>query len=163
MKKYSDTLTYKELAEVLCYDPITGVFTHKVSGHRRQAGAVCGRKDSRGYVRIRVLGKEPKAHRLAWLFTHKVWPKAEIDHINGCPSDNRIVNLRDVSVAKNGWNRNKAMRNNKTGLLGVCLYGKKFKAQIQANKKHIVLGTFATAEEAHRSYMEAKLKLHDIS
>lgn len=160
MKKYNTAVSREEVQALLCYDPTTGLFTHRVNGHKRAAGDVTGRLDSKGYVRVRLLGYEFKAHRLAWLLTYGAWPQAEIDHINGCPSDNRIVNLRDVSVAVNGWNRKNAMRNNKTGLLGVCAVGGKFHAQIKAKGVQHFLGVFATAEEAHAAYLAAKAELH---
>jgi hypothetical protein len=160
MKKYNTAVSKEEVQALLCYDPVTGLFTHRVNGHKRKAGEATGRLDNKGYVRIRLLGYELKAHRLAWLLTYGVWPQAEIDHINGCPSDNRIVNLRDVSVAVNGWNRKKAMRNNKTGLLGVTQVNEKFHAQIKACGVQYFLGVFKTAEEAHDAYLEAKKELH---
>jgi hypothetical protein len=160
MKQYNTDVSREEVAALLSYDPQTGLFTHKVNGHKRKAGATTGRLDVKGYVRIRLLGYEFKAHRLAWLLTYGVWPNAEIDHINGCPSDNRIMNLRDVSVAENGWNRKGAMRNNKTGVLGVCEDGDKFHAQIGAKGKRYSLGRFDTVEEAAHAYATAKAEMH---
>ncbi len=162
MKHYNTNVSREEVAALLNYDPQTGLFTHKVDGHKRKAGAVTGRLDNKGYVRIRLLGYEFKAHRLAWLLTYGTWPAAEIDHINGCPSDNRIMNLRDVSVAENGWNRAKAMRNNKSGYLGVSSVGGRFHAQIGVNGAQISLGWFDTAEAAASAYLAAKTRLHTI-
>ena len=162
MKQYNTKVSREEVAALLNYDPQTGVFTHKVNGHKRKAGDVTGRLDNKGYVRIRLLGYEFKAHRLAWLLTYGVWPEAEIDHINGCPSDNRIMNLRDVSVAKNGWNRKGAMRNNRSGYLGVSSIGGRFHAQIGVNGVQQSLGWFSTAEEAAAAYAAAKAELHTL-
>ena len=162
MKQYNTNVSREEVAALLSYDPQTGLFTHKVDGHKRKAGAVTGRLDTKGYVRIRLLGYEFKAHRLAWLLTYGMWPTAEIDHINGCPSDNRIMNLRDVSVAVNGWNRAKAMRNNKTGVLGVCEMNGKFVAQIGVDGKRVRLGAYDTVEAATAAYGKAKAELHII-
>jgi hypothetical protein len=162
MKQYNTKASREEVAALLAYDPQTGLFTHKVNGHKRKAGAVTGRLDTKGYVRIRLLGYEFKAHRLAWLLTYGVWPNAEIDHINGCPSDNRILNIRDVSVAENGWNRKGAMKNSGTGVLGVHAVKGKFHAQIGANKQHHSLGFFDTLEEAEEAYTEAKKQLHTV-
>lgn len=160
MKQYNINVSCAEVAALLNYDPQTGLFTHKVDGHKRKAGTVTGRLDTKGYVRIRLLGYEFKAHRLAWLLTYGTWPAAEIDHINGCPSDNRIINLRDVPVAVNGWNRKKAMKNNKTGILGVCEMGGKFVAQIGVDGKRVRLGAYDTAEAAAEVYAAAKAILH---
>jgi hypothetical protein len=164
MKQYNTRVSREEVAALLNYDPQTGLLTHKVNGHKRKAGDVTGRLDTKGYVRIRLLGYEFKAHRLAWLLTYGVWPVAEIDHINGCPSDNRIMNLRDVSVAENGWNRKGAMRNNTSGYLGVSRSADgRFHAQIGVGGVQQSLGRWGTAEEAAAVYAEAKTKLHKIS
>ena len=160
MKQYNTKATYEEVSALLAYDEFTGLFTHRVAGHKRKMGATAGRLDSKGYVRIRLLGYEFKAHRLAWLLTYDGWPTAEIDHINGCPSDNRISNLRDVSVAENGWNRKGAMQNSKTGVLGVCKLGARFHAQIGAGGSRYSLGVFDTVEEANAAYLAAKEELH---
>lgn len=163
MKQYNTKVSREEVSALLNYDPQTGVFTHKVNGHKRKVGAATGRLDNKGYVRIRLLGYEFKAHRLAWLLTYGTWPAAEIDHINGCPSDNRIMNLRDVSVAENGWNRTKAMRNNKSGYLGVSRSADgRFHAQIGVSGEQRSLGWFSTAEEAAAAYATAKKCLHAI-
>jgi len=163
MKQYNTAVSREEVAALLNYDPQTGLFTHKVNSHKRKAGAATGRLDTKGYVRIRLLGYEFKAHRLAWLLTYGMWPDAEIDHINGCPSDNRILNLRDVSVAQNGWNRTKAMRNNQSGYLGVSRSaGGQFHAQIGVNGEQLSLGWFNTAEEAASAYAAAKTVHHAI-
>lgn len=162
MKQYNTNVSREEVSALLNYDPQTGLFTHKVNGHKRKAGAATGRLDSKGYVRIRLMGYEFKAHRLAWLLTYGTWPAAEIDHINGCPSDNRIINIRDVSVAENGWNRKGAMRNNKTGVLGVCEMDGMFIAQIGVDGRRLRLGAFDTVEEAAAAYNAAKAIHHTI-
>ena len=164
MKHYKAHISREEVSALLNYDPVTGIFKHKVDGHKRKAGAVAGRLDTKGYVRIRLFGgQEFKAHRLAWLMIYGVWPEAEIDHINGCPSDNRIINLRDVSVAENGWNRKSAMKNNQLGVLGVCLVNGKYYAQIGANGTNHCLGLFDTLEEATEARAAAKQLLHTVA
>ncbi len=45
-----------------------------------------------------------KAHRLAWFYVHGVWPKEQIDHINGDKADNCIANLRLADFSKNQAN-----------------------------------------------------------
>jgi len=162
MKQYSTKVSLQEAAALLRYDPQTGLLTHKVSGHKRSAGAVAGRLDTKGYVRVRLLGHEFKAHRLAWLLTYGAWPLAEIDHINGCPSDNRISNLRDVSAAENGWNRTKPMKNSKTGVLGVCKMHGKFVAQIGVRGRRIRVGAYDSVEAAATAYAAAKARLHAL-
>lgn len=102
------------------------------------------------------------AHRLAWLYTHGVWPEHWIDHRNRVRHDNRISNLRDVDMAHNRHNvGTKPNRNNKTGLLGVVrsANGKRFSSRISyPGKKNLYLGTFDTPEAAHAAFMAAKMK-----
>jgi len=120
-----------------------------------------------GYRCIKVLGRLQLAHRLAWLYVHGVWPDHEIDHLNGIRSDNRLGNLRDVSRTTNSENQRRAtVGNTSTKLLGATLddsvYRRKpFKAQIKVNGRSRHLGMFATAEEAHQAYVDAKRQLHE--
>lgn len=161
MKKYYQSdFTAAQVAEVLAYSPLTGVLTYTRASKRRKVGQLAGRVDTKGYYRVRLFGREFKSHRLAWLLTYGVWPTGEIDHINGVPGDNRLVNLRDVTTAENGQNRTKAMRNSSTGLLGVIPLGKRFVAKIGHRGTQRNLGTFDTPEEAHAAYMAAKSVLH---
>lgn len=142
----------------LKYDANTGEFvwlTGNFSG--RKAG--CRTKD--GYLYIGFRGRSQYAHRLAWLYVHGVWPAAHIDHINGNRSDNRIENLRPATVAENAQNRI-VYRNNKSGLMGVTKRGDTFIAQIQVDGKHLNLGQFSSADDAHQSYLAAKEKFHSF-
>jgi hypothetical protein len=161
-KYYQADFTAEQIGEVLAYSPTTGALTYKRASNRRAVGQLAGRVDTKGYFRVRLFGREFKSHRLAWLLTYGVWPEFEIDHINGLPGDNRLVNLRAVDASGNGQNRKKAMRNNKLGLLGVHRTGSKYTAQICVNKKQTVLGYFDTPEEAHQHYLAAKRALHPL-
>lgn len=65
-----------------------------------------------------VLQVQLCAHRVAWAIYNGAWPAGVIDHINGDPSDNRILNLRDVTQRVN--TRNLSLRSdNKTGISGI--------------------------------------------
>jgi hypothetical protein len=89
------TLTQEMLRKVIHYDPATGQFTWlKIGNTNGFAGKVAGSLDQQGYRRISVYSRFYKAHRLAWLYIHGVWPEPEIDHINRIRDDNRIENLR---------------------------------------------------------------------
>lgn len=39
MKQYNTKVSREEVSALLNYDPQTGVFTHKVNGHKRKVGA----------------------------------------------------------------------------------------------------------------------------
>lgn len=163
MKAYRNELGYAQVAARLSYDPDTGCLTHKCAAPRRALGSPAGRKDTRGYLRVRILGQEAKAHRLAWLLYYGVWPEGELDHINGTPSDNRINNLRCVDVYGNSQNRRVAQRNNKAGLLGVSTTSRGFFAQLKAKSKRIRKGPYKTPEEAHAVYVALKRELHPLN
>lgn len=156
-------LTQSRLKELLRYDPETGEFIRLVgrSGPRARKGAVAGRVDSDGYVKIYVDGLKYKGHRLAFLYTLGRWPHAEADHVNGARADNRWSNLRDASPEQNRVNR-KLNANNTCGLKGVSFYKPtgKWKAQIQRDGRKIGLGYFATADEAAAAYVAASRSLH---
>ena len=154
-------LTQARLHELLSYDPETGVFSWNKRTGRCSAGAIAGCQDDRGYIVLSVDGKRYYAHRLAWLHFTGNFPSESIDHINGCKSDNRIRNLRDVSIQMNLQNLKKAMVSNKsTGILGVRKLRGKYLAQITIEGKETHLGTFNSAEDAHTAYLNAKRKFH---
>lgn len=160
-----NTLTQHRLRELLHYDHETGVFTWLVATNgRRRVGERAGHTNPYGYVRIKVDRVLYSAHRLAWLWMTGAWPTEEqIDHRNGVRSDNRWVNLREVSRSINLQNRRTPNRKNiSTGLLGVSQRnsGQGFQARIRFENKEKRLGTFPTAELAHQAYLAAKRQLH---
>jgi hypothetical protein len=118
---------------------------------------------ARGYLNVKILGKDYKVHRVIWMLHTGDWPKGEIDHINGIKTDNRIVNLRDVDRALNMQNQNRNHKGNNSGFLGVakCSTTKKWRARITVFGKKIALGSYDTAEEASKVYQEYKKKLHN--
>ena len=156
-------ITAERLREVLDYDPATGVFTWKARTSpfsRVNVGDVAGGLKTKGYIRIKLDGRELLAHRLAWLYVNGEWPADQIDHISGIRTDNRIVNLRLATNAENQHNQRKPQADNTTGFLGVSPEYGKFKARIVVDGKNKHLGMFHTPEEAHAAYVDAKRKLH---
>ena len=110
--------------------------------------------------KIKINGKEYKAHRIIWLMVHGKFPIHCITHINENKLDNRISNLSE------GTNRSqtKPSVNNKSGFLGVSWdkEKQKFRSQIFINKKIKYLGLFDTPEQAHDAYLKAKRKIHEF-
>ena len=96
-------LSRELLKEILSYDENTGKFTRLLSKSTYDRGTV-GALNSFGHRQIRVGGKLYQAHRLAWLYHCGDWPSTNIDHINGLPDDNRIVNLRLATPKQNQEN-----------------------------------------------------------
>lgn len=113
-------------------------------------------------MEIGINGHSHLAHRLAWLFVHGHWPEADIDHINGDRSDNRIDNLRCVTRQHNLMNQRRPRSDNTTGYLGVCVDRARgeFQARLQVSGRVKHLGRFDNAEAAHAAYVAAKRRLH---
>lgn len=151
------------MRELLHYEPATGVFTWKVARrHLVKVGDVAGSLTDRGYRSIGIDGKQYRAHRLAWLMVHGVWPEMELDHINGNRDDNRIANLRDVSTGQNARNRTRCRVGTSSGLLGSSLLPSgNWQARITAHGESAYLGVHSTKEAAHAAYLKAKAALHE--
>ncbi len=161
----TDKLTAERVRELLNYDPDTGIFIRRIGAGSYKAGVVAGSnpKHNGGYIKIGIGGKLRWAHRLAWLYMHGEWPKHQIDHIDGNPSNNRIANLRDVPKFINMQNVRKARSDNAVGLLGVhcrARYGQ-YLAAINIRGHRMFLGSYATAAAAHAAYMRAKRRFHE--
>lgn len=143
-----------DLAEVICYDSDTGVFTNRVTRNNcAKAGAVTGCRNGVGYVVIRYRKSLYLAHRLAWLFVHGADPgELDVDHINGNQGDNRISNLRLATRRQNLLNSKRAVTNT-TGVKGV-VRGKrgKFVGRIRTEHGFRQTKSFSTVEEAAVAY-----------
>lgn len=160
MSKNIIPLTAERLRETLHYDPETGVFTRRASRQPRFAAYATGSTAKNGYVLVYVDSVRYYAHRLVWLYLYGAMPVEEIDHINGVRVDNRRCNLRPASRQANAQNQRKPRGATASGFLGVHKTGRTWCARIMANGKRIVLGHFASPEEAHTAYVAAKRRLH---
>ena len=151
-------MTSDELKSILHYDPETGIFT-RISGYGR--GKIAGSKNDEGYIKITIKGKKLAAHRLAWLYMTGSSPDFEIDHINGCTSDNRFINLRPAKHAENCKNR-KLNNNSSTGAKGVSFRkdNGKYRAYINTDGKRQYLGDFECPELAALVASEYRDKYH---
>ena len=150
-------LTANALRDLLAYEPLTGTFLWRVGfSNGIKVGDVAGSKTNQGYLRIRVLGRQYQAHRLAWLHTHGEWPVADIDHIDGDHANNAIANLRDVARGINMQNQRRARSNNTSGFLGVSPNGSGWIARIKIDGRYRYLGTFSAPADAGAAYIEAK-------
>lgn len=156
-------ITAKELRERLRYDPETGIFTwrERAPHQRDPVGAVAGCcAGSTGYVEIMLNQVRYLAHRLAWLYVTGEWPPVEIDHRNTIRADNRFDNLRLTDGFPNQQNVRKPTRRNTTGALGVSRTGRGFRATVRMNGRNQYSTTFDTVDEAYRTYVDMKRRLH---
>ncbi len=140
--------------ELVEYDKETGSFTWKVyRGGKAKAGTPAGSVRADGYIAICIDLYSYKASRLSWLLVTGQDPGVlDIDHINGDVSDNRFCNLRLATEAQNCANRKKRS-DNTSGFKGVYAMGKKWAAQVTAEKQKKHLGVFDTPELAHAAYI----------
>ena len=163
----SKKLTQRYLRKRLNYNPDTGVFIWKSSSkmtkywNTRYANKTAGCLTPNGYIIICIDRNDYLAHRLAFLWVKNLWPKYQIDHIDGNPSNNKWSNLRQATSSQNQFNC-KLYENNKTGFKGVHLdtRSKTYHAQISAYGKRIRIGGFATPNEAHLTLVQIRKNLH---
>jgi hypothetical protein len=154
-------LTAERVRELLSYDPDTGVFLWIKARRAVTVGAVAGSSYGNGYLRIKINDRAHLSHRLAWLYAHGEWPAAQIDHINGIRSDNRLVNLREATPGENQQNV-ASTRSTPSRRLGVTWdkRARKWRARIKINRKETHLGLFETIEGAAQARAKAKAQMH---
>ncbi len=131
-------LTYQDVRRLFNYNENTGVFRYKTrAANCIQIGDIAGGVSSKGYIAINIKWKPYQAHRLAWLYMTKDWPKYDIDHINRIKTDNRFSNLRDIPHFANNLN------NGGKGYYWNVRMGK-WAVQVRINKKQIHIGYYST-------------------
>jgi hypothetical protein len=143
-------LTQKRLKELLRYDPATGIFRWKISNSNRiKIGNITGCITKYGYLEIVIDKKNYKSHRLAFLYMNGYFPENDIDHINRLKTDNRWINLREVSRQCNIRNSNN-YRTNTSGIKGVSWHNpsNKWMSYIYINNKRKNLGYYKSFDNA---------------
>lgn len=157
------SLTHEYITSILDYNPDTGIFTWKIyTNSRAKIGNPAGYiQPGTGYMKLTINNIKYAAHRVAWFYTYKQWPKDMIDHIHGIKHDNRLCNLREATNSQNQRNRG-PNKNNTSGYKGVHLdkQRNKWNAIIEHNKKKYFLGTFDNPEDAAIAYQAAAIRYH---
>lgn len=149
-ERLGENVTQEELKNVLSYDPETGDFVWLISpASHVKIGRLAGRIGANGYRVIKYNRRDYGSHRLAWLYMTGEFPQNQIDHIDGDPLNNRIVNLRDVDRTQNQRNRRRN-RNNKSGITGVSWHKSlgQWQSDTKDNGATIHLGCFKDFFEA---------------
>jgi hypothetical protein len=158
-------VTPERLREILSYDAETGDLIWKHREPKTRGDNIFNAKYA-GKIAFSYIGTEGyrygcinghgrlAAHRVIWAIVHNVWPEF-IDHINGNRSDNRLINLREVTKSQNAQNQ-KCRSDNTSGMMGVnwsAQHGR-WRVRVQVNGRRVHVGMFDTVEKAK----EAKIK-----
>ena len=153
-------LTQERLKEVLEYSPFLGLFWRiKATSKSVKVGNVAGSRRRNGYVEMSIDGRRYYAHRLAFLYMTGSFPKNQVDHIDGDPSNNRWKNLREATGSENMCNRHKIQSNNKSGVTGVNWIARtgKWRSMICINGKQTHLGYFIDKKDAINARRKAEI------
>ena len=152
-------LTAQQLRHLLDYSPETGIFVWRnpnPMANKAPVGSVAGAKDSNGYVKIGIAGKDYRAQRLAWLHYYGEWPKQDVAHRDRRIDNNAISNLYEAPEATVQQGQRSAHVDSLHGFQGVTKRKTGWVARITVNSVDYYLGIFPTAEEAHHAYLTAK-------
>lgn len=172
-------LTFAEISQLLKYDPKTGKLfwlprprsmfpsdsAYKIWTKRYSNKEAFTAKLKNGYLVGTILGDTTyKASHVAWLLSYGRWPSLPTDHINGDRSDNRLINLREVTITENNKNK-RLQKKNISGKNGVS-WNKKYSVwdvSIGYQGKKISIGSFRDLGEAikAREKIEHNFNFHE--
>lgn len=152
------------LSEIFSYDLLSpSCLTWKVTTSRKsKEGCFAGGSYlSKGYSRVRYNNELYLAHRVVWeIHFGKIPEGFYIDHLDGDRGNNRIENLRLVTMSQN--NKNTSKRSGTTSRYkGVCWAKSinKWRAEITCDNMRYNLGCFLCEEEAARAYNKKAIEL----
>lgn len=148
-------ITQDELKRLFTYHPDTGEFVRNIGRKGVAAGSIAGSNSHYGYIHISVNHKMYKAHRLAFLYMTGVWPKDEVDHLDGDRANNSWANLVAKSRKENACNCARR-KDNISGVTGVGFH--KMRNQWRARIKSLHIGWYETKEEAIKAREEHLLQ-----
>ena len=111
------------ICKLFDYSDETGLLTWKVSptGSVKVGSAAGSMNRKGGYLRVRVNGKYRMNHEIALELSGVFVGDNQVDHVNGNRTDNRLCNLRVVTVCENMKNK-RVGKNNTTGVVGVSVH-----------------------------------------
>lgn len=163
---YKELPSVEYLESLLSYNPYTGIILWKErpvtdfknarsckAWHTRYKGKEAEAIHyANGYREIRLPdGRLYKTQRLAWKLHYREEPKSIIDHINGIPSDNRVVNLREATHQDNTRN---SKNTGNSSMKGVSKDGSGYKVQWCIGDNNFYEKGFTSEECAAKRYDE---------
>lgn len=149
------SLSYELVRECFDYNPETGDLIWRARpGARRNwnnqfAGTIAGSSARHGYLKVSIDGGHYQAHRVVWLWNYGSLENLQVDHIDHDRRNNRVSNLRLVTLRENGMNIG-LPKGNKSGVVGVRWRPKasRWHAYITVHQRHIDLGFFEKKSDA---------------
>ena len=147
-------IAYEEACRIFRYDRVSGKLFWKIKPYQNKQcdGEICCIHQSHrnSYYIVRYKKKNYKVHRIIWLMEYGEFPQPPrqfIDHIDGDGLNNRIENLKRVTVEENRRNSKKSSINT-SGYTGVSSFRNKWRTDISIDGKKIYLGLFDNSKEA---------------
>lgn len=146
-----------ELLRDFAYCKSSGLLKWGVNRKGVKKDKIAGHVNTLGYVQIGFKKTLWLAHQLIWLMeTGEV--AQEIDHIDGNPTNNSWLNLRNVTHAQNNWNK-EGRSDSTSGHRGVSFQHGKWRAYITVNgSNQIHLGRFTNKTDAISARLKAEEK-----
>jgi len=162
----SNDLTIELLNELFFIDTSNWRLMRKTKpSNRCSNNGIAGKVGKRGYMVVRINGRQFYEHRLIYAMVHGFNPLQSIDHIDGNKLNNNPLNLRDVSHATNCQNTIAPRKHCISGVRGAFIHKRtgKYMSCITFNKVRHYLGLFDSPEAANAAYMRARKELQKHS
>jgi len=173
----TELLSPHDLRQLICYNAISGDFfwrhrpatifktqaAFKIWNVKFSGKEAFFTDTPEGYKRGVIFKRPYKAHRVAWAVSYGEWPD-QIDHIDHNRTNNKLSNLRNVSIFDNNRNVSRS-KVNTSGITGVSWDNRRgnWRAYIKTDGAQKYLGCFSSiSDAAHaRKRAERKLGFHD--
>ena len=122
---------YWALTKLLDYDTESGVLSWKSCVRNGRSGNKAGHihDKNNGYRKVKHKNSRYACHILAWMIVYGKTPDNEIDHIDGNPDNNAVLNLRDVTASTNQRNSPRISKGEHIAMAGVRKVGYKWVVQ----------------------------------
>ncbi len=142
----------EQLKKLIVYDPETGAIRRRFILYGQIADITT--KTTKGYIKVKIRGKNYMAHRIAYFYMTGEEPE-QVDHIDHDESNNKWSNLRAATNSQNNMNKGLQV-NNSSGVRGIYWDKQKerWRAAIELNGVRINIGSFKEKDAAAAAVSE---------